>query len=120
MDRATENELGSEIKNLIEETKNKFCKIIDFLNYAENFEIYNKLSSSEKNHLDLLQKLWKKNDDVNVEHYFNMKVHHAYIIGFMIEYDNLKDLWSDYIKSGMDLRVKLLELVDLTTNLRYS
>jgi hypothetical protein len=117
---ATGNDLGNEIKRGILDNKEKFLNFINVLNLEENKYFYDTLPSNVKNCLGLLEKMWEKNDDIEVQHYFDMKDHHFYITGYVLNKDNLKDLWSDYINSGMDLRIKLLQLVDLTSNVSRS
>ena len=69
-----------------------------------------------KTHLIHLIQLWKNNDDANIEYYFKMKEHHSHING-KIENETLKEMWEDYIKSGLKFRVDLMKLNDLCNKL---
>tara|TARA_E500000178_G_C16479933_1_gene512623 strand:+ start:81 stop:464 length:384 start_codon:yes stop_codon:yes gene_type:complete len=118
--KVTDNNLDNKIKTGIIDSTEKFVKFINVLSLDENTDFYNKLPSDVQIRLRTLEEMWKNNDSVEVNHYFDMKEHHTHITGYMINNDNLKNLWWDYIKSGMDLRCKMLELVDLGTNLSQS
>ena len=118
--RARGNDLGDEIKTGIIDSTKKFVKFINVLSLDENTDFYNTLPGDVQNRLRTLEEMWKNNQGVVVKHYFDMKEHHAHITGYMINNDNLKNLWWDYINSGMDLRCKMLALVDLGTNLSQS
>jgi hypothetical protein len=58
----------------------------------------------------------EKNDDANIQYYFKMKEHHSYING-KIEYEKLKTMWDDYIKSCCEFRTDLLRLNELLQKL---
>ena len=109
--------IGNEIKTDIIVSREKFVKFINVLSLDKNTDFYNTLPSDIQDRLRTLEEMWKNKDNVEVKHYFDMKDHHAHITGYVINNNDLKDLWCDYIKSGMDFRCKLLELVNLTTNL---
>jgi hypothetical protein len=69
-----------------------------------------------KTHFGYLIQLWNENDDANIEYYFKMKDHHSHING-KIKNENLKNMWDDYLKSGMEFRFSLLKLNELCNKL---
>jgi len=91
----------------IKNTKSQFGKIIKFIN--QNQEIYNQLTSEMKTNLKQLIQLWNNNAGANIEYYFKMKEHHSYING-QITNETLKTMWDDYIKSGLELRLRAMRL----------
>ena len=112
--RKEASELYKKSMFVIKNTKSKFIKIIKFIN--QNKEINNQISEEMKTHLGHLIQLWKNNDDANIEYYFKMKEHHSHING-KIENETLKEMWEDYIKSGLEFRIDLMKLNDLCNKL---
>ena len=112
--RKEASELYKKSMFVIKNTKSKFRKIIKFIN--QNKEINNQISEEMKTHLRHLIQLWKNNDDANIEYYFKMKEHHSHING-KIENETLKEMWEDYIKSGLEFRIDLMKLNDLCNKL---
>ena len=108
------SEVYNKSMSKIKDTKSKFKKIINFIN--ENQEINNQLPSEMSIHLVQLINLWRNNNEANIEYYFKMKDHHSHING-RIENEQLKKMWEDYLKSGMELRCTLLELNELSSEL---
>ena len=96
----------------IEITKSKFSKIITTINETSD----NQFTHEMKTHLNTLNRLWDNNEDANIEYYFEMKEHHSYING-KIENDILNEKWMDYIKSCALLRLKLVRLNHLCSEL---
>lgn len=105
--RKEASELYNKSMVAIKNTKSKYGKIIKFIN--KNHEINNQISEEIKTHLKHLIQLWKNNDYANIEYYFKMKEHHSHING-QIENETLKEMWEDYIKSGLEFRVDLMKL----------
>ena len=112
--RKEASELYNKSMFAIKNTKSKFTKIIEFIN--QNQEINNQNSTEMKTHLRHLIQLWNNNDDANIEYYFKMKEHHSHING-KIENEILKEMWEDYIKSGLEFRVDLMKLNNLCNKL---
>lgn len=103
-------DLFIDVKFKIKTTKNKFKELI---NYKNKHNI--KLNDEITEHLKKLIELWNNNKDANIEYYFNMKQHHTYI-NCQIENIELKQLWEDYIKSGLELRTNLIFLNEYLKN----
>lgn len=112
--RKEASKLYNKNMSAIKDTKSKFGKIIKFIN--ENQEINNQLTPEMKTHFKYLINLWKNNEDANIEYYFKMKEHHSHING-KIENKSLKQMWNDYLKSGLEFRCELLKLNELCNKL---
>jgi len=104
------NGLYNQTMEDIKQTKNKFIKIVKIIN---DDEVLRKLfTSTQKNHLEALIKLWRNNKYANAEYYFTFKEHHAHING-RIAHDTFKEIWDDYVSSCLKFRCNLLQLDDL-------
>jgi hypothetical protein len=112
--REEASELYNKSMLAIKNTKSKFGKIIKYIN--QNKEINNQFTPEMKTNLNQLVKLWNNNADANIEYYFTMKEHHSFING-KIENENLKTMWNDYLKCGLEFRVDLLKLNELCKQL---
>ena len=98
-------ELHSTCMQEEKDIRKKFIKIVNYIN-----ENNLKLSSDCKKNLKGLIKQWNKKDK-NMEDYFDMKNFHTYIISELNELGGeIKELWDDYLMSGLTFRTKLLKL----------
>lgn len=81
--------------------KIEFKKVIEYINL--NITLPSNIVPYFK---DLILK-WN-NKLKNTSDYFNMKINHSYITGFILSLDNLelKKLWDNYINKTMEYRVK--------------
>ena len=88
------------------EIKKKFTKVIKHLNINNNGNFTNDCKGNIK---DLIKK-WNKKDK-NIQDYFDMKNNHTYITGELDETGGeIKELWVDYLMSGLTFRTKLMRL----------
>ena len=112
--REEATKLYNKSMSAIKYTKTRFGKIIKFIN--ENQEINNQLTPEMKTHFKHLIELWQNNEDATIEYYFKMKDHHSHING-KIENENLKQMWDDYLKGGLEFRCDLLKWKELCNKL---
>ena len=94
-------------KCMIEEKKikKKFTKVVKFIN-NNNLN----LSIDCNKNMKGLIKQWNKKDK-NIQAYFDMKDFHSYITGELDEKGGeIKELWVDYLMSGMTFRTQLMVL----------
>jgi len=96
----------------IKKTKRKLTEVIKYIN-----ETKINLGPEINEHLKNLIKLWNNNFDADTEYYMNMKEHHSYING-QIENDILNKLWMDYIGNSSELRINLMKLNHLCSELQ--
>lgn len=98
-------ELHSTCMKEEKDIKKKFTKIVNYIN-GNNL----KLSSDCKKNLKGLIQQWNKKDK-NTDDYFDMKNFHTYITGELDELGGeIKELWDDYLMSGLTFRTKLMHL----------
>lgn len=98
-------ELHSTCMQEEKDIKKKFIKIVKYIN-ENNLN----LSSNCKKNLKGLIQQWNKKDK-NSDDYFDMKNFHTYITGELNEMGGeIKELWDDYLMSGLRFRTKLLRL----------
>ena len=83
------SKLYYEIMDEIKNTKNKYAKIIKFIN--KNKKINKSLKPRIRFHLKHLVKLWNNNSEANIEYYFKMRKHHHYINEQIKNNENLYD-----------------------------
>jgi len=89
------------------EIRKKFTKVVKFINNNNNN--LNLSIDCNKNMKGLI-KQWKKKDK-NIQAYFDMKDFHSYITGELDEKGGeIKELWVDYLMSGMTFRTQLMML----------
>lgn len=94
--------------------KNKFIKVVKFINNNN----LNLSSDCNKNLKKLIQQ-WNKKDK-NIQAYFDMKDFHTYITGELDEKGGeIKELWVDYLMSGMTFRTQLMMLNQEIQALNY-
>ena len=106
------SELYYQTMTHIKKTK---CKLTNVIKYINETKINLGLDINE--HLKKLIKLWNNNSNADTEYYVNMKEHHSYING-KIENEILNKLWMDYIVYSSELRVKLMKLNHLCSELQ--
>jgi hypothetical protein len=97
--------LWNQSKEDIKKTKQLFSNVIKFINSNPDIN-ETQLTPDMKKHFKHLIRLWRHNDDANIDYYFNMKEHHSHING-LIANETLTTLWDNYLSSGLDLRNKL-------------
>ena len=100
--------------NGIKQSKKKFVNIMKYI-HANN-DIEKELTSDIKSNLNQLNRLWKNNEDANIEFYFKMKEYHSKING-KFKNETLIIMWDEYIMSCIQLRCQLLKLNQLCKTL---
>jgi len=96
----------------IKKTKRKLTEVIKYINETK-INVGPKINEQ----LKILIKLWNNNSNADTEYYIKMKEHHSYISG-QIENDILNKLWMDYIVNSSELRINLMKLNHLCTELQ--
>ena len=82
------------------ETREQFTKIVKFIN-SNDF----KLHKVHKQHIRELIIKWNKKDKTTQD-YYDMKNNHMYLNGGLSKYSSeLDEMWMEYIKLGMTMRL---------------
>ena len=103
-------------RTLIKETAYKFKIILKLI--TKNKELLNSMNDNSKKDLKELEKIWCIDSVLtnNIKTLLNFKQYHPHLNTFFNKKDDLyENAWLDYIKSGMDLRLTLMEYSILIT-----
>ena len=106
------SELYKETVLLIDETKNKYTEIINFINGDKKL----KLDPDVETHLIKLTEMWENVSYTNMDHFYSMKDHHCYITN-CLKNKTLSDMWRGYLRYSSEFRCNLMRLNELCSRL---
>jgi len=87
--------------------RDKFYKFMQYV-YEKNYIDNDSLNFEIINNLTQLVSMWN-NVNNDIDFFMSMKNHHTYINGKLGFDKNLEELWNDYLESGLEFRVSLMQ-----------